>query len=99
MPALEEAKRIAEKVTGLRRPARAALPRLVRARKANTWHFADDGVTPNNPKWPLVIYRTPAMLRRDFDPAAIFEDLFASNGWTDSWRNASIALRVIRCTC
>jgi len=85
---LEEAKRIAEKLTGLHRPGRKAVSQLVRARKATLFRFADDGETPNNPKWPLVIYRSPVNLRGDFDPAAIFEDLFASHGWTDSWRDS-----------
>lgn len=84
---LEEAKRIAEKMTGLHRPGREAVSRLVRARKATLFRFTDDGETPNNPKWPLVIYRSPVNLSSDFDPAAIFEDLFASCGWTDSWRD------------
>ena len=87
MTAVEEAKRIAEKVTGLRRPDRAVLSDLVRARKPNVFHFADDGETPNNPDWPLVIYRSPVALSGDFDPAAIFEELFASNGWNESWRD------------
>lgn len=87
MPALEQAKRIAEKVTGLKRPGRDGVSQLVRARKAQGFAFADDGETPNNPNWPLVIYRSPVALRSDFDPAAIFEDLFASNSWTDSWRD------------
>jgi uncharacterized protein YjlB len=26
-------------------------------------------------------------VRRRFDPAAVFEDLFESNGWGDPWRN------------
>jgi len=84
---LEEAKRIAEKMTGLHRPGRRAVSDLVRTRKATLFRFADDGETPNNPKWPFVIYRSPVNLRGDFDPAAIFEDLFASHGWTDSWRD------------
>jgi len=74
-------------MTGLRRPGYEAVSRLVAARKPATFHLADDGETPNNPKWPLVIYRSPVDLRGDFDPAAIFEDLFASNGWIDSWRD------------
>jgi hypothetical protein len=35
----------------------------------------------------LVIYRSPVNLRDDLDPAAIFEDLFASKSWKDSWRD------------
>ena len=58
------------------------------ARKPNLFQFKNDGETPNNPKkWPLVIYRSPVHLRDGFDPAAIFEELFASNGWQDSWRD------------
>ena len=85
MPAPEEAKRVAEKLTGGKRPGREALPRLVRARKPNLFCFKDDGETPNHPKWPLVMYRSPVNVRGNFDCAAIFEDLFASNGWADSW--------------
>jgi uncharacterized protein YjlB len=59
----------------------------VRARKANSYAFADDRETPNNPKLPLIHYRSPVRLDGDFDPAAIFEVLFASNGWKDSWRD------------
>lgn len=87
MPALEEAKRLAEKATGLRRPGRDVVSHLVRARKPASFRFGNDGETPNNPRWPLVIYRSPVRLRSAFDPAAIFEDLFASNGWADSWRD------------
>lgn len=87
MPALEEAKRVAEKLTGLHRPDHDALSGLVRARTPVQFRFADDGETPNNPRWPLLIYRSPVKMENGFDPAAIFEELFASNGWTDSWRD------------
>ena len=87
MPGREHAKRVAGNVTGLRRPGREVLAHLVRARNPEMFHFADDGETANNPKWPLVIYRSPVILRSDFDPAAIFEELFASNSWGDSWRD------------
>ena len=70
----QEAKRAAEKLTGWKRPDRDALSPLVRARKPNLFQFKDDGETPNNPKWPLVIYRSPVHLRDGFDPAAIFEE-------------------------
>lgn len=87
MSALEEAKRVAEKLTGLHRPDQDALSRLVRARTPNQFRFEDDGGSPNNPKWPLLIYPSPINMENEFDPAAVFEELFASNGWTDSWRN------------
>jgi len=63
------------------------LSRVWCARKPNVFRFADDGETPNNPDWPLIIYRSPVALRGEYDPAAIFEELFASHGWRDSWRD------------
>lgn len=61
---------------------------LVQARPANTYRFADDGETPNNPHFPLIHYLSPLNLRDDSDPAAIFETLFANNGWKGSWRDS-----------
>ena len=83
---LEDAKRAFEKITGYGRPKPRALASLVRSRTPHLFHFKDDGRTPNN-RLPLVVYRTPVALKRDFDPAAVFEDLFAAHGWRDSWRN------------
>jgi uncharacterized protein YjlB len=60
---------------------------LIRQRKPNTLWFKDDGIIPNHPIWPLVIYRGAVRLPDDLDPAAVIEDLFESNGWGDSWRN------------
>ncbi|HWD28395.1 MAG TPA: hypothetical protein VG387_14595 [Rhizomicrobium sp.] len=85
---LESVKSVAEKLTGIRRPGRAGLAALTVARKANTYILKDDGETPNNPKMPLVVYRTPVRLSPDYDPAAIFEALFARNGWGGGWRDS-----------
>src|SRR5690606_29281660 len=87
MPILERGKKIVEKITGWQRPSSDDLDRLVRSRKANKFLFKDDGVTPNHPRWPLIVYRGAVKLPAEFDPAAIFEDLFARNGWQGSWRN------------
>jgi uncharacterized protein YjlB len=87
MPILESGKKIVERVTGWQRPSRSELNSLVRKRKANTFRFEDDGVIPNHPHWPLVVYRGALWLSKEFDPAAILEDLFAANGWEKSWRN------------
>ena len=87
MGILEDAKKLAEKATGIGRPHPRDLPALVRQRKATTFRFADDGSVPNHPRWPLVHYRGPVRLTAAFDPAAIFEELFERNGWADSWRN------------
>jgi uncharacterized protein YjlB len=49
--------------------------------------FQDDGITPNNPKLPLLCYPGSVELAGAEDPAAIFEEVFQSNGWGRSWRN------------
>jgi uncharacterized protein YjlB len=87
MPVLESLKKVAEKATGLGGPSRDRIEGLVRNRKANAFRFKDDGVIPNNARWPLVLYRGAVSLPADLDPAAIMEDLFERNGWGDSWRN------------
>jgi uncharacterized protein YjlB len=47
----------------------------------------DDGRFPNS-KLPLLLYRQAAVVpEHDPDPAAIFEDLFAANGWRGIWRD------------
>jgi uncharacterized protein YjlB len=53
----------------------------------NVVRFRDDGIIPNHPRWPLILYRGAVCLPGALDPAAVFEDLFESNGWGDSWRN------------
>jgi len=87
MTALETLKKVAGKLTGLRRPSGDQVEHLVRARKANALAFKDDGVIPNNARWPLVLYRGAISLPSNLDPAAVMEDLFEENGWGDSWRN------------
>jgi uncharacterized protein YjlB len=87
MPLIEDSKSYAERLTGIGRPDEDDVTNCVRAPKANAYAFADDRETPNNPKLPLIHYRSPVRLDGDFDPAAIFEVLFASNGWKDSWRD------------
>jgi uncharacterized protein YjlB len=87
MPILESGKEFVEKVTGWQRPSSDDLERLLRSRKAYTFLFKDDGIIPNHPYWPLVVYHGVAKLPAKYDPAAIFEDLFARNGWQKSWRN------------
>jgi uncharacterized protein YjlB len=86
MQMLEGAKRVFEKVTGIGRPKRSHLGALIRTRKPHLLHFKDDGRTPNNPL-PLVLYRSCVAPNGRLDPAAVFEELFASHGWKDSWRN------------
>ena len=49
-----------------------------------TYYFADDGTVPNN-ALPLVVYR--GALPDTGDRAAVCEEMFARNGWPNSWRN------------
>jgi uncharacterized protein YjlB len=86
MPAVETLKRLAERATGIGRPSADEIAAAIRPRKANAWCFHDDGVTPNHPRWPLIVYRGVFRFGA-YDPAALFEDAFAHNGWGDSWRN------------
>lgn len=87
MSILQSIKKVAEQVTGAARPDSRQAADLVRPRKANEFRFGDDGLVPNHPSWPLVVYRGAVRLPEDFDPAAVIEELFSANGWGDSWRN------------
>ena len=91
MPALETVKKVAERLTGWARPSGTALAELLRERKANTFHFKDDGIIPNHPRWPLIIYRGPVRLPKDLDPAAVFEELLQ-----EKWLEAILAKRDLR---
>jgi uncharacterized protein YjlB len=50
-----------------------------------TFHFKDDGIIPNHPSLPLVVYKQAVPLRQP-DPGAEFERLFAGNSWRAAWR-------------
>lgn len=90
MMRLEGLKKAVERVTGLWTPSRAQLSALVRRVEPEAHRFADDGKTPNNPLLPVLIYRQAVMLE-GFDPAAVFERLFATHGWRDAWRDGVYA--------
>ncbi len=49
-----------------------------------TFHFEDDGTFPNGGRFPLLVYR--GRLEGD-DLAGAWEERFAENRWTNSWRN------------
>lgn len=86
MTLLENIKKTAERITGRRRPSAEQLAALPRAPKTETFRFRDNGMIPNHPHWPLVVFRHAVQLPGTLDPAAVFEEIFASNGWGDSWR-------------
>jgi uncharacterized protein YjlB len=59
---------------------------VVRAIEAGVHRFADDGIIPNNPSLPFLVYGGALMLPGD-DPAAACEAVFQANRWGGSWRN------------
>jgi uncharacterized protein YjlB len=83
MPSLQDLKALAERATGIARPG-SVTPRR---RKAHAILFRDDGETPNNSRFPFLLYRSPVRLAGASDPAAVFEVLFESNGWKPDWRD------------
>ncbi|ABE64847.1 Cupin 2, conserved barrel (plasmid) [Nitrobacter hamburgensis X14] len=87
MPIVEDLKEYAERATGLRRPGKRAVANFVRQRNPHGVRFRDDGLVPNHPRWPLILYRGAVHFDERLDPAAVFEDLFEANGWGDTWRN------------
>lgn len=60
-----------------------------RAPTIETYRLADDGIVPNNPALPLVIYR--GALPESGDRAGACEKMFAQNGWGGGWRNGIYA--------
>jgi uncharacterized protein YjlB len=71
--------------------AGAALPRDGADARAQTFRLEDDGVIPNHPTWPLLLYPAAVPLSDASDAAAAFEGLFQRNGWVASWRNGIYA--------
>jgi uncharacterized protein YjlB len=70
------------------RPDEEALRSMIRTRKPITVMFDDDGIVPNNPRLPLVIYRGAIDVGdKTFDAGAIIDAVFDSNGWGRSWRD------------
>ena len=68
MPILEDLKEYTERATGLKRPGKQEAPNLTRRRKPHAVRFKDDGLVPNHPRWPLIIYRGAVDLDERHDP-------------------------------
>src|SRR3954464_2582218 len=87
MPLKDQIKNYAKKLVE-NRPGSSALSGMVRARKPLALTFRDDGIVPNNPRFPLLIYRGAGVLStRSFDPATVIDTLFETNAWGRSWRD------------
>jgi len=86
MYVVESIKSAVGRITGAGKLAPRELRARLRARKPQTSRFKDDGAIPNNPL-PFCLYGGVVDLAGSADPAAVFEQLFAANGWGDSWRN------------
>ena len=87
MSFVENLKRALTVVTGIGAPSEEEARAAVRKGKPRTIAFQDDGTIPNNPTLPLVIFKNAVRLDGAADAAAMFETLFAANGWGNSWRN------------
>jgi len=91
MPLKDQIKNLTRKLVE-DKPDEAALGRMVRrmVRKSTVTrlHFRDDGIIPNHPHWPLLVYRRAVTLARGYDPAASIDALFSANGWGRSWRDS-----------
>jgi uncharacterized protein YjlB len=87
MPFKDQIKNYAKKLVE-DRPDAVRLRGLVRRRKPLALMFSDDGIIPNNPRFPLIVYRSVVMLPKGrFDPAVVIDSLFELNGWGRSWRD------------
>src|SRR3569833_4500572 len=88
MPLKDQIKNYARKVVE-ERPDEDALRKMVRVRKPVSVVFEDDGIVPNNPRMPFVVYRGAIELkkRNGFDPGTVVEAHFERKGWGRSWRD------------
>ena len=89
MPILEDLKEYTERATGLKRPGKQEASNLARVRKPRAVRFKDDGLVPNHPRWPLIIYRGAIDLDEGHDPAAVIEDLFEAQESTEDGKRSS----------
>ncbi|MER8639000.1 hypothetical protein [Mesorhizobium sp. M1365] len=57
MGILESLKKATEQATGIARPRKQELAEFVKMKKPLEFRFKDDGLVPNHPFWPFVVYR------------------------------------------
>ena len=85
MPLKDQLENYARKLVE-KRPAPRDVQQRVRVRKPRTKRFRDDGIVPNHPRWPMLLYRNALQLPAR-DPARLVDVLFEQNGWGRSWRD------------
>lgn len=87
MPLKDQVKNYAKKLIE-KKPDAAELKALKRLRKPVAYNFDDDGIVPNNRRFPLLCYRRAiTLVKTTFDPATVVDAVFESNGWGRSWRD------------
>lgn len=87
MPLKDQIKNYAKKLVE-ERPDPDRLRAMVRPRRPLAVKFSDDGIIPNNPRFPVMIYRSAVKLpAKGYDPAVVIDTLFERNGWGKSWRD------------
>ena len=87
MPLKDQIKNYAKKLVE-ERPDPDRLRAMVRPRKPLTVRFSDDGIIPNNARFPVLVYRAAVkLLDKRYDPAVVIDTLFERNGWGKSWRD------------
>jgi uncharacterized protein YjlB len=63
------------------------MPQPTTAIEPVAYLLRDDGIIPNNPSLPLLVYRGGIDLSGTPDPEEVIEEVFRSHGWGDMWRN------------
>ena len=63
------------------------MPAATELIEPKAYMLADDGIIPNNPALPLLVYRRAIDLSGTPDPEDVVEAIFARSGWGDMWRN------------
>lgn len=62
------------------------------------FHFEDDGVIPNHPRFELLVHRA-AFAPEPGEPAVSAEQLFGANGWGGFWRDVIYPFHHYHSTC
>jgi hypothetical protein len=85
MPLTDQIKNYAKKLVE-NRPDPSTLRTLVRSRKPLALRFRDDSIVPNNPHFPVLVYRGVVALNAStFDPATLIDAI------RDTWMGQVMA--------